>query len=274
MFSFIPLHWECSGRLSPGARPYFSDDCLVLPISRKWKMTQTKMRFLCLLVVSVRLCACHEGHDHDHLDGLYHANKCFCCPWKLVQVDGCAQADAKNASFDEEELSLRFFSADWETKNRYESLVMHRLSFVGIGVGMIHDVGRCIDGPKMHQPTWSINHRTVPDVQIASRGWQHLQEKIENSLYDRLRNISTEGDIQWMMYHYREIYRRFDRSGDCGRPVTNGEKRCLHHVISPLNYENNTHHIDFQNLAITGRVSTGVLSSFMHPVQCTLKSEE
>ena len=47
---------------------------------------------------------------------------------------------------------------------------------------------------------------------------------------------------------YRDqVFLRFERAEDCGKQVLNGERRCLHHVISPLDFNVTTHEQDFFN---------------------------
>ena len=56
-------------------------------------------------------------------------------------------------------------------------------------------------------------------------------------------------DVNWILKDYQMlVFRRFERSGDCNKTSVDGERRCLHHVISPLSYDDQTHLQDFLHL--------------------------
>ena len=194
----------------------------------------------------IRVIVSHPGHDHDHLENLYEADKCFCCPWQMVLEDGCE--NSSNASFDGVRLIYHFRRGDDALKAYYEDMMQFRLSMVGVGRGMNVINNRCTQGKHSDWFAWSINLRTLPDVMLSSPRWDDYSLILSENLETSLGNETSPPDLNMILRGWKEVFRRFERFDDCGKKTADEERRCLHHVIDPLPYDNHTHHQSFKSL--------------------------
>ena len=75
--------------------------------------------------------------------------------------------------------------------------------------------------------------------------WKQFRGGISEELHN---SAGTSEEIEEMLDTYRKkIHDRFERP-ECGKETIDGETRCLHHIISPLAYDNTTHEFDFMNI--------------------------
>ena len=196
------------------------------------------------------LCASFEGFirlnaSHD---------QCDCCPWKLIQVVGCDHPS--NASFHEADLTLRFYLSDSAVKHKFNNLTSKRFSLVGIGTGLRHSYPyQCTpDSEDTEWHAWSINTKTLPVVKGTMEPWERFSEKVIETLKDEMANSSAtipRSEIELVLQRYQfEVFRRFERFNDCGKLTVDGERRCVHLVISPLAHDYQSHREDFLPLSI------------------------
>ena len=61
-------------------------------------------------------------------------------------------------------------------------------------------------------------------------------------------SVSTDGISKIVDDYKAMVFQKFERLKDCGKITVDGERRCLHYVVSPLNYDPKSHRSDFSNL--------------------------
>ena len=131
------------------------------------------------------------------------------------------------------------------------------LTMLGVGVGMNISTN-CNTDAYGHEnssllPTWSMHHRTRTEVQLddsthhkkISQRWRNFQDRAMKVLDQ---SMPLHHKLEFMEEYRSRIFLQFERVKDCGKPINNGERRCLHHVISPLDFNITTHEQDFQHV--------------------------
>ena len=212
----------------------------------------------------------------------YFSAKCRCCPWQLLQVPKCNRF-LQHKSFDNVHLILRFFPANSSSSERYQNWTGKQFSMVGVGASF-SDFGLCNSDEEQNHShnhslqdihdnhdhnqgrdhghrnnnhdqdqkwsAWSLNHRTLVDPALNANGWRSLYESLMNSITQQMSNlsVSTHG-ISKIVDDYKAIvFQKFERLKDCGKKTVDRERRCLHHAVSPLDYDPKSHRSDFSNL--------------------------
>ena len=74
---------------------------------------------------------------------------------------------------------------------------------------------------------------------------KYMTTTLEQKTDEKMSLNETEDHVR--MYK-NELYRRFERQDDCGKGTVEGERRCLHHLISPLKYNPQFHEYDIGSL--------------------------
>lgn len=64
------------------------------------------------------------------------------------------------------------------------------------------------------------------------------------TLPDVSSRVSPEEIGKQVDYYKNVVYSRFERAESCGKKTEDGERRCLHYVISPLDYDPPYHEFD------------------------------
>ena len=175
--------------------------------------------------------------------------KCPCCAWQLIEQPSCRPQ--KEKSFDEVDMVLKYYRANEELKNKYEILTNKSLTMVGIGQGLVSQIEYCDDKKEGDWTGWTMNHRSVSTAFQHAEDWKQFYGRIMNDIIEQLGNESIPLQmIRKYVNDYKHfIHRRFERAVDCGKSTLDGERRCVHHVLSPFAYEFDHHHLDLESVA-------------------------
>ena len=88
----------------------------------------------------------------------------------------------------------------------------------------------------------------MTDPELNAVGWARFHSAMMRDIMRHVTGNETMAiaQIASIVEAYRVmVYPRFERLEDCGKKTVDKERRCLHHVISPLDYNESTHHFDF-----------------------------
>ena len=93
-------------------------------------------------------------------------------------------------------------------------------------------------------PIWSLHFRARLGFHANDlRTWKQFRANVKEAFDD---DGKASNETEAAMEAYRErVHRRFERR-ECGKETLDLETRCLHHVISPLAFDNRTHELDFR----------------------------
>lgn len=196
---------------------------------------------LCLLPSSV---ICHD--DEDKL--------CDCCPWKLVLSNDCLFGNV-TPSFEEMTLTLSLHHA-----SRHDESIMNVVmaaAWNGIGYTNESINAECRGSFHMNStlqkrqqiPAWSLNYKATTLSAKTRKRWNPFAKQVRNHNQGVPVNFMDE----FLALYEKDIFSKFERHDECGKITEDQERRCLHHVISPLEVDEQIYW-RFQNNNLTKEV--------------------
>ena len=192
-------------------------------------------RTLLLALVLWFLPSLVVAHDDDE-EGL-----CFCCPWKLILSSDCLFSN-NTPSFEEKTLTLSFRHASSARKRHIEGLMNVALAsaWTGLGYGphneSILEGCQSSDHDNFTRPNypqlqgWSLNFKAYAVSSETMKNWVPFEKLVR----DYNQEVPTDVLDETLLVYREQVFKKFERFEECGKVTVNQERRCFHHVMSPL----------------------------------------